>query len=204
MRRASNLPEDIDPALHYVIVGEQSGQAPSDRFDPIFYRERYADVGNAGLNCLAHYLASGRHEQRRPVSSASNLTFDASRLDPHRETVLLVSHEASRTGAPILAYNIAAHLRHRYNVVSLLLRGGPLVEDFAKCSAAVIGPLSYLDWHEAEAKRLVERLATFGRISYAIVNSIESRSVISSLVKGGIPVVSLVHEFASYTRPRGQ
>lgn len=197
------LPEEVDPALHYVIVGEQSGNAPSDRFDPLFYSERYPDVKEAGLSYLAHYLASGRHEQRRPVSTASNLSFDASRLDPDREIVLLVSHEASRTGAPILAYNVAAHLRDRYNVVSLLLRGGPLVEDFGSCSAAVIGPLSYLDWHEAEARRLVERLNKFGRISYAIVNSIESRSVISSLVKSGVPVVSLVHEFASYTRPQG-
>lgn len=197
------LPADVDPALHYVIVGEQAGHAPSDRFDPLFYSERYPDVREAGLSYLAHYLASGRHEQRRPVSTASNLSMDLSRLDPNREIVLLVTHEASRTGAPILAYNIAAHLRSRYNVISLLLRGGPLVEDFGSCSAAIIGPLSYLDWHEAEARRLVERLGKFGRISYAIVNSIESRSVISSLVKGGIPVVSLVHEFASYTRPQG-
>ena len=197
------LPADIDPALHYVIVGEQAGEAPSDRFDPRFYGERYPDVRQAGMSYLAHYLTSGRNEQRRPVSTVSNLDIDGSRLDPDREIVLLVSHEASRTGAPILAYNIAAHLQERYNVVSLLLRGGPLVEDFAGCSAAVIGPLSYLDWHEAEARRLIERLDKLGRISYAIVNSIESRSVISSLVKAGIPVVSLVHEFASYTRPHG-
>jgi hypothetical protein len=201
--RRLKLPADVDPALHYVIVGEQAGHAPSDRFDPLFYSERYSDVREAGLSYLAHYLTSGRNEQRRPVSTASNLNIDGSRLNPDREIVLLVSHEASRTGAPILAYNIAAHLRDRYNVVSLLLRGGPLVEDFGSCSAAVIGPLSYLDWHEAEARRLVERLTKFGRISYAIVNSIESRSVISSLVKAGIPVVSLVHEFASYTQPRG-
>ncbi|WP_375413873.1 rhamnan synthesis F family protein [uncultured Bradyrhizobium sp.] len=197
------LPADIDPVLHYVIVGEQVGHPPSDRFDPLFYSERYPDVREAGLSCLAHYLASGRNEQRRPVSTASNLSIDGSRLDPDREIVLLVSHEASRTGAPILAYNIAAHLRKRYNVISLLLRGGPLIEDFGSCSAAVIGPLSYLDWHEAEARRLVQRLAKFGRISYAVVNSIESRSVMSSLVRSGIPVVSLVHEFASYTRPHG-
>lgn len=197
------LPVDVDPALHYVIVGEQTGHAPSDRFDPVFYGERYPDVREAGLSYLVHYLTSGRNEQRRPVSTSSSLSLDGSRLDPGREIVLLVSHEASRTGAPILAYNVAAHLHERYNVISLLLRGGPLVEHFGSCSAAVIGPLSYLDWHEAEARRLVERLGKFGRISYAIVNSIESRSMISSLVKGGIPVVSLVHEFASYTRPRG-
>jgi glycosyltransferase involved in cell wall biosynthesis len=197
------LPRDLDPALHYVVVGEQIGQPPSDQFDPAYYRERYPDVADAGVSCLAHYVTSGRFEQRRPVSNAWNLTFNAKGLDQRRETVLLVSHEASRTGAPIVAYNVALHLRRRYNVVSLLLRGGPLVDDFAKCSAAVVGPLSYLDWHEAEAKRLVKRLVVFGPISYAIVNSIESRSFISSLVKGGIPVVSLVHEFASYTQPKG-
>jgi glycosyltransferase involved in cell wall biosynthesis len=197
------LPDGIDPALHYVIVGEQVGQAPSGHFDPIFYRRRYPDVVAARANCLFHYIANGRREGRRPVSTVSRLGFDASHLDPDRETVLVVSHEASRTGAPIVAYNIAAQLRQQYNVVSLLLEGGALVKEFSKCSAAVIGPLTYGDWHEAEAQRLVERLAAFGRVSYAIVNSIESRYFISSLVKAGIPVVLLVHEFASYTRPRG-
>jgi SAM-dependent methyltransferase/glycosyltransferase involved in cell wall biosynthesis len=197
------LPANVDPALHYIIVGEQAGYAPSNRFDPVFYGERYPDVRAARVSYLAHYITNGRGEQRRAVSIASNLSIDGSLLDPDREIVLLVSHEASRTGAPILAYNVAAHLRGRYNVITVLLRGGPLFEDFGKCSAVVIAPFSYDDWHEAEAIRLVERLNKLGRISYAIVNSIESRWVMSSLVKEGIPVVSLVHEFASYTQPQG-
>lgn len=197
------LPANVDPALHYVIVGEQTGYAPSDRFDPVFYGERYPDVRAARVSYLAHYLTNGRSEQRRAVSTASNLSIDSSLLDPDREIVLLVSHEASRTGAPILAYNVAAHLRGRYTVISVLLRGGPLVEEFGECSAVVIGPLDHGDWHEAEAIRLVERLNKLGCISYAIVNSIESRWMISSLVKRGIPVVALVHEFASYTQPQG-
>jgi glycosyltransferase involved in cell wall biosynthesis len=194
------LPGDIDPALHYVIVGEQAGQTPSNRFDPQYYRERYPDIDEVGINCLTHYFTNGRFEGRRPASSAAEFIYDATGFNPNRETVLLVSHEASRTGAPILAQNIATHLR-QYNVVSVLLGGGPLVEDFAKCSAAVVGP--FVDWHEADAKRVVERLATFAPISYAVVNSIESRPLIGPLVKASIPVVLLVHEFASYTRPKG-
>ena len=89
------LPADIDPVLHYVIVGEQAGKAPSDQFDPLFYSERYPDVKEAGLSYLAHYLASGQHEQRRPVSTASNLSIDLSRFDPNREIVLLVTRQAS-------------------------------------------------------------------------------------------------------------
>ena len=35
---------DLDPVLHYVLVGERAGIAPSDEFDPVYYGERYPDV----------------------------------------------------------------------------------------------------------------------------------------------------------------
>jgi glycosyltransferase involved in cell wall biosynthesis len=40
-------------------------------------------------------------------------------------------------------------------------------------------------------------------ISYAIVNSIECRQFISPLANAFVPVVSLIHEFASCTHPKG-
>src|ERR1700710_1209025 len=60
----------LDPVLHYLIVGEQVGHPPSDRFDPVYYRSRYTDVEQAGMSFLVHYLRSGKAEGRRPVSVA--------------------------------------------------------------------------------------------------------------------------------------
>ena len=54
-----------------------------------------------------------------------------------------------------------------------------------------------------EAKHLVTRLCASYRVLYAIANSIETRMVLPSLAHAHVPVVTLVHEFASYTRPAG-
>ena len=53
----------------------------------------------------------------------------------------MIAHEASRTGAPILGYNIVKRLRAQYNVVTLLLGGGDIFPAFEDVSSAVIGPL---------------------------------------------------------------
>jgi glycosyltransferase involved in cell wall biosynthesis len=194
---------DLDPALHYVLVGERMNYAPSTFFDPEYYSDRYPDIARVHINYLLHYISHGSTEKRNPVSVASQLAFDCSRLDPKKETVLLVSHQASRTGAPILAYNVAAQLRKRYNVIALLLAGGELVPAFHDVCSAVFGPLTYNDWHPAEAKFLIRRLAEDCSISYAIANSIDTWMFIPPLATAMIPVVTLVHEFATYTKPKG-
>ena len=191
---------ELDPVLHYVIVGERAGIAPSDGFDPVYYGDRYPDV--ARLSRLAHYLAGGRAEGRRPLPLALTLDFDRSGLKSNRPTILIVVHEASRTGAPILAYNVAKRLYRTCNVVVLLLAGGELVDHFKTCCSAVIGPLTQADWHPGEMKHLVAHIAAASPLSYAIVNSIASWICVPALGRALIPVVLLVHEFASYTRPK--
>jgi len=193
---------NLDPALHYVLVGEGLGYSPSELFDPKYYVERYPGVVTNASNALIHFLTFDQGKGRSTVSRASKMTFDFSRLEPSRPSVLLLSHEATRTGAPILAYNIALKLREKYNVVALLLRGGNLVGDFQNCCAAVIGPLTDDDWHPVEAKRIVQRLMTACRFSYAIANSIETRNFSPWVARSFVPVIGLVHEFASYTRPK--
>ena len=190
----------LDAALHYVIVGERAGIAPSDGFDPVYYGDRYPDA--ARVCRLAHYLTGGRAEGRRPLPLAVTLDFDRSQLKPDRRTVLIFVHEATRTGAPILAYNVAKRLHRTCNVIVVLLNGGELVDDFKTCSSAVIGPLTRADWHPGEMKHLVAHIAAACPLSYAIVNSIASWICIPALGRALIPVVLLVHEFASYTRPK--
>jgi glycosyltransferase involved in cell wall biosynthesis len=193
----------LDPALHYVIVGEPMGIAPSSGFDPVYYRRRYPDIAVAAVSPLAHYLTAGRSEGRRPLSVGAHLRFEPSRIDRTRETILLISHDASRTGAPILAWNIARQLRRKYNVVALLLGGGDLVKNFKETCAAVVGPLVREDWHVVDTEYLIPRLLDAYPITYAIVNSIESRTFMPALAAAFVPVVALIHEFASYTHPRG-
>ena len=122
-------------------------------------------------------------------------------LDARKKTILVVSHDASRSGGPVLALNLIQLLTARYNVISLLLGGGELTEDFRLASNALCvadrGQLSELDF-DAVLRDLTVRC----RLAFAIVNTIESRRALRALKEQGVPTVSLVHEFASYVRPR--
>jgi glycosyltransferase involved in cell wall biosynthesis len=202
-RARLRLAADLDPALHYVLVGERLGHPPSDRFDPVYYGQRYPDVAAAAMCHLVHHILHGRSEGRRALSVAAGLTFSLLRFNPLLQTVLIISHEATRTGAPIVAYNIANRLRRRYNVVGLLLEGGELVENFNDLCVAVIGPITRSDWHPIEAEYIIRRLLTSYSIAYTISNSIESWLFVPPLTTSFVPVMSLIHEFASYTRPKG-
>jgi glycosyltransferase involved in cell wall biosynthesis/predicted O-methyltransferase YrrM len=188
----------LDPAVHYVLRGESAGHRPSGLFDPVFYAKIYPDVRNVP-NKLVHYLQHGRAEGRGHLSITSQLLSGRSALDTGRETILLVVHDASRTGAPILAYNIARRLALEKNVVALLLGGGELVEDFKRtCVVTLEGPVI-----PSEIDDVVRRLIDLSPVAYAIVNSIASQAVMRPLAMLNVPVVALVHEFASYMM-RGQ
>src|SRR5688500_13924330 len=56
---------------------------------------------------------------RRIDLKAGGAGFDAS-----KSTILVVSHEASQTGAPILSLNLVQNLQKKYNVISFLLGDG--------------------------------------------------------------------------------
>lgn len=125
----------------------------------------------------------------------------ADKFKADRETILVVSHEASRTGAPILSLNIVQALAGRYNVVALLLGGGPLTDAFRQAGAAVMTS-SNLRGNGAMAKLVISQLCKRFDLKFALVNSIESREVLPVLCDYFVPSICLVHEFASYTRPR--
>ena len=173
-------------------------------FDPEYYRHRNPDVSGGRdqpVPSLPRSRPRGRaawHQRR-----LTTLAFDRQRLDASRETILLFAHDASRTGAPIIAYNIALRLQQTYNVVAVLLGAGELFPVFESCCAAVVGPIPHTEWCDVEARHLVTRLCASYRVLYAIANSIETRMVLPALAHAHVPVVTLVHEFASYTRPAG-
>jgi hypothetical protein len=129
---------NLDPALHYVLVGERHGFRPSGGFDPDYYGEQNADVLRGGVCFLAHYVTHGRREGRRALPRAAEVPDDSTNFASEKETIILVSHEASRTGAPIVALNIGQRLCEKYNIITLLLRGGDLIDNFRAISAQVI------------------------------------------------------------------
>ncbi|WP_158617304.1 glycosyltransferase family 4 protein [Falsigemmobacter faecalis] len=122
-------------------------------------------------------------------------------FDAGKKNVLVVAHEASQTGAPILSYNISKHLTSQYNVTVIFLRGGILSNVFRDV-ACHVEVLQNRPRGDNSSARRVRGLVAKTKFHFAIINSIESRSILPILKSSNVASVSLIHEFATYTSPR--
>lgn len=167
-------------------------------FDPIFYKQAYPDVTG---DPLEHYQAIGCYEGR--LSSAPEILTpeDFKCLDPEKENVLLITHDASRSGVPILTANIAQCLSARYNVFILPLLGGEMEHEFRAIGTIVLAPFKdAYDYGIASAT--LNRFLQQVTIKFAIANSIVSRSVLPAFAQNFMPCLCLVHEFTAYVSPK--
>lgn len=191
-----------DAATHYIAYGEASNFRPSERFDPYLYRSAYPDMARLGTPLLLHFANHGRFEQRIGALDFDALaTAGAREHRSDRPTLLLGAHEASFTGAPILAYNIARELSETHNVVTLVLADGPLREQFGAYSTFVLAPYgkaSPVMGKSITQRRIVEAVQSRFDLEIVLANSVESAPLVIGAREAGVPVVTLVHEFAEY------
>lgn len=181
-----------------VAVAKPASELPSD-FTPDLYLQLNPDLIAAGVDPSVHFLSNGQFE-RRLYTLPELFNKGRARFNPIFETILIVSHEASRTGAPILALNLVQSFSNRYNIVVLLLGEGPLTGEFCN-SGSVVFVEAFSRFNPFVARRVVGEICSRYKIRFGLVNSIESRQVLQGLAESGVPSVILIHEFASYTRP---
>ncbi|KZR84310.1 D-inositol-3-phosphate glycosyltransferase [Synechococcus sp. MIT S9509] len=117
-----------------------------------------------------------------------------------RPTAMVVSHEASATGAPILALNLVQQLSQTHNVVVLLLKGGPLLHQFQANSTAVI-KAKRMFVNRKLVRRAMKAACPQGNPEFALVNSVVSAPLLEPLRGEGIACLCLVHEFVTYVKP---
>jgi Rhamnan synthesis protein F/Methyltransferase domain/Glycosyl transferases group 1 len=125
----------------------------------------------------------------------------AVQIDEEKPTILLVSHDATRSGAPVLALNLIAAFSERYNVVCLTLGGGELTENL-RAAAISLYQVDQRLLSDEELDSVVNRIVSQYKLSFAIANSVESRRALRALRAAAVPTISLIHEFSSNTRPR--
>lgn len=188
---------DYAAALHYVVEGERRGIRPNAFFDPAVYADMYRDVAAANIGLLMHYARYGRPEGRVTTFDAeADIRPGRRAFDPKLPTVLLACHEASRTGAPILGWNLARQLNRGRNLVVVLLNaGGELGEIFGDEAALVVGPFrkNQLTWFYMS--RVLREVARRVPLDFALANSIECQPALIGLAAMGVPTVTLVHEY---------
>lgn len=170
-------------------------------FDPVLYVDLNPDVRMMGVDPGVHYLLHGRREGRAfEVPALATLKAGPAPID--RPVMLLICHEASRSGAPVLGLNLAQAFRATHEVVVLLLGHGPLVADFISVADSVfLCPELRSTPSDQAAMTVVRQLCARFAFAGAIANSIECRSVLHGLASCRVPALVLVHEFAAYIRP---
>ncbi|MCX5946719.1 MAG: glycosyltransferase [Cyanobacteria bacterium] len=120
--------------------------------------------------------------------------------DPNKPMVVVVSHQASKTGAPILALNLCMQLSTSHNVIVVLLSGGALFSRFLETGTALL--MARYTFVNHKVVRGALKRASLGRpIEFALANCIVSAPFIEPIRSLGIPCLCLVHEYASYVKP---
>lgn len=213
----SNFDPQKEPAIiHFLKCSNKERQAPNPAFNPQWYLANNPDIAEHGLCPNFHYLTAGYRELHRPIHnffsqeylynlfpnySFKDLTawqFYQAQKVYRRRRILLVGHEASRTGAPLILLRIAQDISKMENVevFTILCRGGDILGEYKKCSHVYV---TNNNWG-ADFAEIREFLAflRYNPPLFAIANSSESRHVSKSLNNLGIPVCSLIHEIADH------
>jgi glycosyltransferase involved in cell wall biosynthesis len=128
-------------------------------------------------------------------SSAASSIRIVDRLDPAKKTVLFVSHEASRSGAPILLLNLMNKFREEYNVALICLEGGGIVGNFIELASYFEPPPPGLPNASNVIKTQLARLLKKTEIAFSIVNTLDAAQALRHLCKHGVASIHLVHEF---------
>jgi len=196
-RRAARPPEVTQSA-----EAREAAAAGYPKFDGAFYFEAFPDIAASGMTALDHYLKYGRYEGRVTHALDVAAQWRPHGCDPQRDTVMVVTHNGSRTGAPILAFNVCKELAKRMNVIAVLLAGGPLVGHFHQvCSQTLVLDEPEMR-HPLVLEYLVREIDARVEVRHAIVNSSESRMMVPPLAAHGYRVALLIHEYVSYMHSR--
>lgn len=192
---ASGKPEACELACELIHLGMPL-DAKLSHFSMHRYLQTYQDIAEAGMDPLQHYLLYGAQEGRLTLAEMRRSHYRGyCRYMPSRPTCLIVVHECSRTGAPIVGLDLAREAARSHNVVIAALRDGPLLESFRDHACDVVissQPLQDFPLYAGES---------FGKIEFAILNSAETYGFVPMLVAREIPFAAYVHEYADYSFP---
>ncbi|USZ49721.1 rhamnan synthesis F family protein [Halomonas sp. DN3] len=190
--------------VNNLLEASKQGKAHIEElFDQVLYEAMYPDIARSPINALHHFIRHGYREGRIGWLDMNAILSDGGvEKDSLKSTILVVSHDASATGAPAVALEVVRRLASKYNVITASLRGGALRSKFVEAGilhldapgANGVGALTYC----------LERLCEHQDISAVLLNSVESIDMADAAASLGLPTVSLLHEFAEYTRPVGK
>jgi len=207
---------DLNPLVHYLEnANEFPVHNPNLVFENLHYINKYSDVKEHQLNPLSHFVQYGKFESRTPggrieyalnqVNHNQNNVGKLDRDNWRNGHFCIVSHEASRTGAPLIILKIVKWLteKYRFKCTIVLLKGGDLVEDFKKYGTTYLVEDMGLSVDHLTPTIIATFLTSIFKNDplFTIVNSATSHQVCAGLTRLGFPYYCLTHEFADPYRP---
>ncbi len=119
-----NIPEKIDPILHFCVYGWKEGRNPNREFDTNFYLSEYPDVDDVGINPFVHWIKKGRSEGR--LTNEIRI-YPPTKPRVNSPSLIFVSHEATQTGAPAVLLTLMRWLKEntQINFSIVVGRSGP-------------------------------------------------------------------------------
>ena len=166
-----------------------------DDFDSDYYKSKYKDLRLLESDGRSHYISHGQKEGRKGVFKLDSIAIEGcASYNPKLNTVIMICHEASRTGAPILGLRLSEAISTKFNVVVWLGKSGSLVEEFKAHAFLLIDhDPGYVDiiW-------TIRELREKYKIHCGILNSAVTCRFSSALFELKVPSVALIHEYAEY------
>ena len=114
-----------------------------------------------------------------------------------KNTILLISHEASTTGAPLLTLNIGKRLVKDFGkkVITIVLKGGPIEKDFSKIGLLInLNEITNGQLIKKEEISRIFRIIRECEVSKCFCNSVVSGILVPFLETSNFDYASLIHE----------
>lgn len=118
-----------------------------------------------------------------------------------KETIVLVSHQSSATGAPLLGLNIGKNLSGKYNLINYVMEKSTIHDSFLDDCFLLVDATNINN--NLIVPRIFDYLNTKYHLKVVICNSVVTHSVLSVARDLRIPALSLIHEFTGYRVPSG-
>lgn len=117
-----------------------------------------------------------------------------------KETLLLISHDASASGVPILTSDIIKVLNKTFdkNVITVVMRGGPIEKEFEKGGLLInLNQKSFNNLNKTKEIDLIFNSIKKYGVNNCICNSVVSGILVPFLEKNHFDYINLIHEQAS-------
>lgn len=134
-RRYSEVKKEDSFLLDFLQHGDKNCYQPSAEFDVNFYADCYLPLEQ--YYPLKHYILFGKKHNYLLKPKEPGLTQEEKdflhQFNSLHKTVVVCSHDAQKAGAPILLLDIINALKKaEWNILIILKKAGPLLEEFKK------------------------------------------------------------------------